>query len=188
MNTAISAVPNDPAYDSKTILLHWVSAALVLGLWTVGQIIDFFPRGVPQITVRSLHITFGVALGFVLLVRLSWRRSGGRKLPAADPGTLGKVAVGVHHLLYALLIAIVVLGIACVWIRGDSIFNLFSVPSFDPGNKVLKHNAVELHGLVANILLAVAAVHAVAAAWHHWQLKDDVLRRMLPRLAARAHK
>ena len=181
MNTEIQAAPAGPTYDARTIALHWLSAALVVGLWGLGQIIDFFPRGVPQVTVRSLHITFGVVLAIVLLARIIWRNSGGIKLAAADSGALGKAAVAVHHLLYALLVAVVVIGLACVWIRGDNIFNLFTIPSFDPGNKALRHNAVELHEWVANMLLAAAALHAAAALWHHLQLKDGVLLRMWPR-------
>jgi cytochrome b561 len=165
-------------YDHRTIVLHWLTAALVVGLWILGQTIDFFPKGTPRVMARSLHIGFGVLLGLVLVVRVAWRSGGGAKLPPADPGIMGRAAVGVHHLLYALLVVIVVIGLACVWIRGDNLFDLFTVPAFDPSNKALRHDAVELHGLVANILLAVAGLHAAAALWHHWILKDGVLRRM----------
>ena len=171
-------------YDSRTVFLHWLSAALVLLLWTLGQSIDWFPRGAPRVTVRSLHITLGVLLALVLVVRVAWRRSGGVKLAAADPGLAGKAAVGVHHLLYLLLLGAVVLGLASVWIRGDTLFNLFTVPAFDPGNKELREQAVDLHGLVANCLLGLAALHGAAALWHHLRLKDGVLRRMWPGLKA----
>jgi cytochrome b561 len=163
-------------------MLHWISAALVMVLWLLGQSIDLFPKGTPRITVRSLHITLGIFLGVVLLVRLLWRRSGGAKLPVADPGFLGRLAVAVHHLLYALLAAGVLAGIAYVWIRGDTLFNWFSVPAFDPGNKALRESAGEVHELLANLLLIVAGLHALAAVWHHRVLKDGVLRRMWPSL------
>ncbi len=167
-------------YDRKTIFLHWLSAALVIALWAAGQTIDAFPKGMPRITVRSLHITFGAVLAIVIVLRMMWRRNGGNKLPASNNGVLGKVAIGVHQLLYFLLIVVVTIGLACVWIRGDNLFNLLTVPAFDPGNKDLRHNAVELHGLLANILLSVAALHALAAIWHHLVKKDMVLRRMWP--------
>jgi cytochrome b561 len=175
-----------PTYDSRTVFLHWLSAVLVLGLWIVGQCIDFFPKGTPRVTVRSLHIALGVLLLATVVVRVLWRRTGGVKLPPADSGAAGKLAIGVHHLLYALLIALVALGLASVWFRGDNIFNLFTVPAFDPGNKALAHNTVELHGLLANVLLLVAGLHGAAAAWHHWGLKDGVLARMWPGLALRS--
>ncbi len=172
-------------YDSTTIFLHWLSAALVVGLWMVGQSIGFFPRGAPRLTVRSLHIAVGAALALVLLLRLIWRQTRGIQLPPTDTGILGRSATGMHHLLYALLVAIVMIGLGCVWIRGDTVFTWFTVPAFDPGNKALRHNAVELHAWVANLLLALAGIHAIAAAWHHWILKDGVLQRMLPPWALR---
>ena len=183
MNAKNTTRPLDGHYDSSTVLLHWISAALVIGLWIAGQGIGFFPRGAPRLTVRSLHIMVGVMLAMVLLLRLIWRQTRGTQLPVANTGMLGRAATGMHHLLYTLLIAIVVIGFACVWIRGDTVFNWFTVPAFDPGNKALRHNAVELHAWVANLLLTAAGIHAIAAAWHHRVLKDGVLQRMLPRRA-----
>lgn len=179
------AFMND-TYDKRTIALHWASAILVLALWTIGQTIDFFPKGTPRVTVRSLHITFGVVLAVLLVLRVVWRARAGVKMPPADAGVAGKAAVGVHHLLYLLLVAAVIAGMASVWMRGDTLFNLFTVPAFNPGNRELAHNAVELHGLIANLLLGLAAAHAAAAVWHHLVRRDGVLRRMWPALATRA--
>jgi cytochrome b561 len=38
-----------------------------------------------------------------------------------------------------------------------------------------------LRALFANSTLIVAGLHAAAGLFHHFVLKDDVLRRMLPR-------
>jgi cytochrome b561 len=65
-------------------------------------------------------------------------------------------------------------------VRGDNVFDLFTVPAFDPGNKVLRKQVEELHALSANILLGLAAFHASAGLWHHFLRRDDVLRRVLP--------
>jgi cytochrome b561 len=72
-------------------------------------------------------------------------------------------------------------GIALVWIRGDNLFNLVSIPAFDPGNKELRHYAKGVHNWIANALLLGAMLHGVMAVWHQIVLKDDLLRRMLPR-------
>ena len=79
------------------------------------------------------------------------------------------------------MIAVVVLGIANVWIRGDTLFDWFTAPAFAPANRDLREQVVDLHGLAANTLLAVAALHAAAAIWHHVVRKHGVLRRMWPR-------
>jgi cytochrome b561 len=103
-------------------------------------------------------------------------------LPAADAGIKGRAAVAVHYALYLLLLGVVAIGITAVWFRGDTLFGLFTVPAFDPTDRVLRRNAVELHGLLANVLLFTSAFHAAAAVWHHVALKDGVLRRMWPGL------
>ena len=71
------------------------------------------------------------------------------------------------------------LGLFNTWVRGDNLFDAFSLPSFAPGNKPLRHQVEDLHALAANALLAVAALHAAAALAHHFIFKDAVLRRML---------
>jgi len=167
-------------YDRRTILLHWASAFLIAALWVAGQTIDFFPRGMPRTSARSLHITGGVLLALLLAVRIAWRLRGGVRLPAAAEGAAGQAAKAGHGLLYLLMASVVLLGLACVWIRGDTWFNVFTVPAFDPANKALRHDAVELHGLLANALLIAAAAHAALAVWHQVVRKDGVLRRMWP--------
>jgi len=169
-------------YDSRTILLHWLTALLVVLLWGVAQVIDFFPSGPLRVDARSVHITLGVTLLVVLALRIVWRLRGGRHLPAAETGLIGLAARVVHYALYALLIAEVALGLSNAWVRGDSIFNLFTIPAFDPANKALRREVGSLHGLVANVILIVAGAHAAAALFHHYVRRDGVLRRMLPGL------
>lgn len=168
-------------YDVASIRLHWLTAAVVLLLWCLGQTIDWFAQGVPRMAARSTHISLGAALGLVLCYRIWWRSWAGRRLPPAGRGTIQQLSTLVHYLLYLLLIAVVVLGVANVWARGDNIFNLFAIPAFDPGNKALRRQIENLHGLGANILLFVAGAHAAAALIHHFFLKDAVLRRMWTR-------
>jgi cytochrome b561 len=167
-------------YDRTSIRLHWATALLVILLWVIAQLIDDFPRGQARIAARSVHITLGVVLLVVLLARLRWRSGSGRRLPLAPPGWVGYLAKTVHYLLYALLAAVLLLGITNVWVRGDSYFGLFAVPKLDPGNKGLKETVEDLHEILANTLLILAGVHAVAALVHHFVLRDGVLRRMFP--------
>lgn len=168
------------SYDPKTIALHWASAALVLLLWLAGEFLDVFPRGTPRITVRSLHICLGLVLGVALAYRVWWRGHGGVRFAEDGGARFGHAAQRVHQLLYAVMAVMVLTGMALVWIRGDNLFNLFTVPAFDPENKTLRHNAKELHGWIANVLLLGAILHGVVALWHQRVLKDGLLQRMLP--------
>ena len=167
------------AYDRDTIVLHWLTVVLVACGWLLAQFIDDFPTGTPRTMARSVHIALGVVLALVIVVRLSWRRRGGLRLEP-EPGGLGRLAVLVHAALYALLVAVVIAGIFNVWVRGDDLFGLARVPSFAPGDKALRATLGDVHEWLANALLILAAAHAAAGLWHHWVLKDRVLRRMWP--------
>lgn len=165
-------------YDPKTIRLHWLVVILLASVWGIAQIIDFFPKGPPKINVRSIHMTLGLVLGFLMLYRLWWRSKHGERFPAV--GLLPLLSRLVHFSLYLLILAEVILGLANVWGRGDIVFNLFKVPALDPDSQVIKRQIEIIHATVANIILAVVGLHVVATLVHHFVWKDDVLRRMLP--------
>ena len=120
-------------------------------------------------------------LAALLAGRVFWRLTGGRRLPLADKGALNLVAKGTHWGLYALLGGMVLAGLFLTWTRGDSIFNLFSLPAYDPANRNLPHQALEVHATIGWLLLALAGLHAAAALVHRYMWHDGVLGRMLPR-------
>lgn len=167
-------------YDRKTIFLHWLTAILVIALWSVGQTIDWFPKGSPRVFARSAHILAGLTLVGVLIVRIGWRVSGGRRLPRADRGWIATLATSTHWGLYGLLGSTVLLGITNALVRGDNLLGLFTIPSIAPGDKQLRGSIEDWHGLSANILLGVAAFHALAGLFHYFVRRDAVLGRMLP--------
>lgn len=168
------------AYDRTTIIFHWVTFALVAFQFLSAWTIDLFPRGPLRVDARSVHICAGLLLGVTVVARIFWRISDGRKLPS-QAGLLNVLAKLTHHGLYVLLIAMIVVGIGLIWVRGDSIFSLFAVPTFDPSNTALRHQVQNLHEMIGWIIIAVVGLHAAAAIFHHAVLKDDVLRRMVPR-------
>jgi cytochrome b561 len=125
-------------------------------------------------------MVLGLALACVFVIRVWWRSRGGLALPGVGSMPMRAVAWLVHHLLYLIILTTVMLGVANVWVRGDSVFNLFKMPAFDPGDKALRHSIGDWHALAANTLVIVAGLHAAAALFHHFVLRDGVPRRMLP--------
>ena len=167
-------------YDSTTIALHWTTAILVAVLWTIGQTVNFPPTATLRTDYRSVHIVLGVVLGLVLLARAAWRLTRHRALPPTDQGLLLLIARCTHFALYLLLFLTVVLGIGTAWTRGDTLFNLVAIPAYDPGNRSLMRLIHGWHALAANAVLIVAGVHAAAALFHHFIMRDVTLRRMMP--------
>jgi cytochrome b561 len=177
----------EACYDRRTIVLHWVTAALVVLLGGIAQVIDLSPKGAPKIAVRSVHIVLGLLIGIVLLLRVIWRTRSGRRLPPANQGVMGYLARTVHIGLYLVVASTVLLGISNAWARGDSLFSLWKIPKLYPGNPQLKPAIENLHATFANALLIIAGAHALVALVHHFILRDGVLRRMLPRRNAKAN-
>ena len=94
------------------------------------------------------------------------------------------VALGsrlVHWLLYAMLIAIPVSAIAGTWLGGHAIvvYGLDLGPYFAESRQ-FGHQIMKVHELLANAIVVVAGLHALAALFHHFFVKDGVLRAMLP--------
>ena len=167
-------------YDRRSIVLHWTTAALVAVLWSLGQTIDWFPKGDARVAARSVHILCGVGLAVVLIARIRWRLGPGRHLPPAGWGWLDRLATLTHWLLYALLVLAVVLGLANAWVRGDAIFSLFRIPALLPSGDPMRETVQSAHALAANALLVLALFHASAGLLHHFYRRDATLARMIP--------
>jgi cytochrome b561 len=118
----------------------------------------------------------GFALAVVIVWRIIWRSSGGRRLPAADAGVLHIAAKATHYGLYLLLLVVVVLGITNAFVRGYNLFDLVSLPQL--GDRPLRRPITHWHGLTANIVLGLAALHAAAALFHHYVNRNSVLARI----------
>jgi cytochrome b561 len=183
--TRIAAGDDGTNYDNVAITLHWLTALLVLANFALAETWDYFAKPT-QLSMQSLHVSFGVLLTAVILFRLVWRLMPGHQVPALETGWVKRASKGVHYLLYALLAAAIVLGFLLQWSRGHpvSFFGLDIPGPYGQQPRPLRHQIQELHNYVAWTIVVVAAVHAAAALYHHYALKDRVLLRMLPKRSA----
>lgn len=170
----------DRQYDNTTIAFHWATAVLVVTQWLGAQTIDWFPRGYLRVDARSMHIISGALLGVVLGARVIWRLTKGRRLPLADKGLLNVFAKTTHFVLYTLVCSMVLVGLFLAWTRGDSIFNLFSIPALTPGDHSLADQVQDVHATIGWLILAFAGIHASAALVHRFFWHDGVFDRMVP--------
>ena len=181
----MAAIARSRRYDGVSIALHWLTALLVLAAWLIGQTYKWFaPGSAPRAGTVALHLWVGVAVLLVVALRLLWRASLGRRMPPEEGGWMAIASHAGHVLLYALMIAVVGLGVALTWLKGRSVPLWGLVGGAPPWGKdlALARTIYGLHSLAANTLGVVAAGHALAALWHHYLLRDGVLRRMVPGL------
>ena len=73
-------------------------------------------------------------------------------------------------------------GIAMSQLSGRTVkvFDWFAVPNFISINKPLAKQIYGLHVWSSYIIIGLVVVHILAAFYHHFIQKDDVLKRMSP--------
>lgn len=164
------------SYDRRTVLLHWWTAGIVIFQWVVGQLNHLLPKGPLRLNIWSVHVLVGFALVAIILIRMWWRSTRGRQLPPPG-GAITKIAAkGVHALLYVFLVGVAGLGILNTFAHGFPLFGMWNFPKV--GGKDYAHVANDWHALAANILVVLALLHALAALFHRYVLKDGILARM----------
>lgn len=181
--TRIAAGDDGTNYDGVAISLHWATALLVVVQFALAETSDYFAKPT-QASMEALHMSFGVVLTLVILARLVWRLIPGHQISSLEIGWVRAASKAAHYLLYTLLAAAVALGFAVQWSRGHpvSFFGLFDIPGpFGPFDRPIRRDLKEIHNYVAWTIIIIAALHAAAALYHHYVVKDRVLQRMLPR-------
>lgn len=179
--TRIAAGATRTRYDSASIALHWTTVALVLMQFLLAEFWGFFARP-ERHTMIMLHMSFGILLAAVVAIRIVWRFIPGHEMPPATSGWMEIASKFVHGLLYAMLIAQVALGFELRWAGNEamSFFGLLIPSPFAPLSRSTRHLLGEAHNWLGWAIVIVAAGHALAALYHHFHLRDNVLRRMLP--------
>lgn len=179
---------NREQWGTLSIALHWLTFVLVLGMATVGLLMVDMDNSPLKIQAYSLHKSFGLTVLALTVLRLLWRLSGLVPEPVAGtPKWQDALARAVHGALYALLLAVPLSGwwfnsAAGFPLRWFGLLKLPKLVGFDPHLKAL---ARETHETLFYVLASMIIVHAAAALWHHYRLKDRTLARMLPLLADR---
>ena len=186
--TRVAAGDDRQRYDGLEMTFHWATALLVVALFGLAETWDFAPRGSDtRHFMQDLHVSLGLTLTAVLLGRILWRIGPGRRVLPSTTGLVEVASQIVHYGLYGLLISEVALGFLFRWAAHDplSFFGLFTIPAAFDFSKDQRHLIGETHNYVAITIMVLAGVHAAAALFHHFWLRDDVLWRMLPGLEAR---
>jgi cytochrome b561 len=180
--TRIAAGDDGTTYDNVAIALHWTTALLVFANFILAQIWDYFAKPTAHF-LQATHMSFGILLGLVIIARLVWRQIPGHQVSSLEAGWVGMASKAAHYALYVLLIAEVGLGFAVQWARGRPLtFFGLGIPSpMVAMARPARHQIQEVHNWVAWAIITIAVLHAAAALYHHYVLKDRVLVRMLPR-------
>lgn len=170
-------------YGNLSIATHWLMVVLIALAYAFIELRVMFPRDSPERAfMRATHGSIGLLILALVIVRLAALWRGGRPLiTPAPPAWQQFVARTVHVLLYALMIAMPILGWLLFNARGaDAPFFGLELPALIGKDEALGKQLRSVHGLIGQAGYALIALHSAAAIVHHWVWRDDTMRRMLP--------
>ncbi len=164
-------------------MFHWVVAALLLLQVPLAFYMVDQPLGPDKLGNYATHKSIGLLIFAVTALRLAWRLTHpSPPLPASVPGWQRLGARATQLLLYGLMFLMPLTGL----LRSQaanfpvSFFGWFTLPTLVGVNNPFSDGMQEAHEIQGTILLVLISAHGLAALYHHFVRKDDVLRTMLP--------
>ncbi len=158
-------MPSPKGYSARQIRLHWLVAVLIVLQFVLNEPMsaawEMVENGqTPGFNwLVTSHVLGGVLVLIFALWRLVLRQTRGVPAPPeTEPAPLRMLGHLGHLALYALMIALPLSGLAA-WFGGIAA-------------------AAELHEAMKAALMALVALHVLAALWHQFWLKDGLMARM----------
>lgn len=166
-----------------SILLHWVSALLIVFLFGLGLYMVDLSYYEPWYNKGpELHISLGLLLLLLTAFRILWRLANARNpKPLPEHSLVIRLVSGtVQYSLYALVLVVIASGYLMTTAKGDpaSMFGIDFPALFrlESGEVDL---AGALHYWLACAIIVLSIVHAGAALMHHFWFRDRTMVRML---------
>jgi len=177
------AGPVARTYSPAAKWLHWLVVLLVLTQFVVSILMPEIGPGTVPGTLIDLHLSFGVLILILMVIRVIHRLLHPVPLDMPDsPAWERWSAHATHVALYAILLVGPFLG----WASASAhklpvtLFGIVPLPDIAEPKARWALSAGDVHALMMWILLALIALHAAAALYHYFIRHDGVLARMLP--------
>jgi cytochrome b561 len=169
-------------YGLISILIHWVNAVLILFLFGLGVYMvdlsyydDWYHKG------PELHISLGLVVLLLMLVRVIWRITNPTPLELSARRVQNLAAKFVKLGLYAFIFVVLISGYLITTAEGQpaSMFNLIKFPVLTELSSQNVDLAGALHKYLAWGIVLLVVLHAGGALLHHFVMRDRTLVRML---------
>ncbi len=166
-------------YGEIAKFFHWLLFLLIGGMLVFGYFLDDIPDDWKGFAYNT-HKLLGITILALMLLRAFWALIN-RKPELRTSWIEYFLERTVHYSLYAVVLAMPIVG----WIgsvaagrppRWDNY--VFNLPIEQ--NKALSKQLFGWHKSLAIVLIALIAIHFLAAIFHHFIRRDNVLKRMLP--------
>jgi cytochrome b561 len=167
-------------YHPLLVTLHWVIAVLIIAELSLGVWLAAMGNSDPQKSdILRVHMSGGVLIVALMVIRFIVRMSTSR--PAGAPTgypLLDRIAPMVHYAFYLLVLLMAGTGVATAIVAGlgEIVFGPSGAPL---PSTLMMYPTFVAHVFFATLLVGFIILHVLAAFYHHFVIKDGLLRRML---------
>jgi cytochrome b561 len=171
-----------PQYGPTAKLFHWLIVALLIVQYLIGWLMPDLHRGMQPGIPMTMHISFGLLIFVLIVLRLVWRLTHPVGPDSSLPRWQRVSSEATHWLLYALVLATTVTGWLFASFRGWSVsfFYLFPAPMLTSDNAAAGRAIDGMHQAMEWALLVFIGLHVLTALAHLFIHRDRVMQRMLP--------
>ncbi len=169
-------------YGLISIAIHWISALLILFLFGLGiYMVDLGYYDDWYHEAPELHISLGLVVLLLMLVRVVWRVANPTPVELAAKRAQNLAATFVKLGLYALVFIVLISGYLITTAEGQpaSMFNLIKFPVLTELSSQNVDLAGEIHEYLAWGIVLLVVLHVAGALLHHFIIRDRTLVRML---------
>jgi cytochrome b561 len=169
-------------YGATAKVFHWLIVALLLVQYPIGWLMPDIHRGQTPGVGMTLHISFGLLILALIVLRLSWRLTHPVAPESSLPAWHRLSSEVVHWMLYVLVLATTITGWLFASFRGWSVafFYLFPLPMLASDNAAAGRAIDGLHQVMEWTLLVLIGLHVLSALAHLFVYRNRVMQRMLP--------
>ena len=156
---------------------------LLIAVYATIELREFFPKGSdPRKAMKMWHFMLGLSVLVFAILRLLVRLKTMRPVIVPTPAQWQEIASKIMHIaLYVLMICMPIAGWLILSGEGHTIpFFGLELPSLMDKNKELAELIEEVHVTAGTVGYYLIGLHALAGLYHHYFLKDNALKRMLP--------
>jgi cytochrome b561 len=170
-------------YGSLSIGLHWLMLLLLVAVYACIELRELYPKGSdPREALKAWHFMLGLSVLVLVSLRLAVHIVGPTPRIEPEPPKWQKLSAKLMHVaLYVLMIGMPLAGWLILSAEGKPVpFFGLELPALIGENKDLAKLIEEVHEAGGTVGYFLVGLHAAAALFHHYFVRDNTLRRMLP--------
>ena len=170
-------------YGLIAATLHWLFVAAFIAQYVLSNLMESAVPGPDKWALYGWHKSIGMTILIFAAIRLGWKLANTSPSHGFMPKLERWAAHAGHFALYVIIFGFPISGYLMSIGGGHEVvmYNAWHVPALMDPNQQIANIAKFMHFTIfTKGVYVVVGIHILAALRHHFILKDNTLRRILP--------